>query len=201
MSENVSSGVTQLLLEWRNGDPQALDKLTPIVYDELRRLAHHYMRHERSDHVLQTTALVHEAYLRLVGEDVEWQGREHFFAIAAGLMRRILVDYARRRRAKKRGGGVEKLSLEEAAQAADPAWTIAPDTELLALDIALERLAAFDPRKSRIVELRFFGGLTIEEAGRVLGISHATVERDLKMAKAWLSQAMDASGKAADRAP
>ncbi len=190
MTATGSTGVTQLLLDWRDGDATALDRLTPIVYEELRRLARHYMRRERANDVLQTTALVHEAYMRLVGEDVQWQGRDHFFAIAAGVMRRILVDYARRRRAEKRGGDANPLSLDEARDAADPAWKIEPDLELMALDDALTRLAGFDERKSHIVELRFFGGLTIDETAHVLGVSHATVERDFKMAKAWLAQAM-----------
>ena len=181
-------GVTRLLVEWRNGDPEALDRLTPIVYDELRRLARRYMRREARSDVLQTTALVHEAYLRLVGEDVAWEGRSHFFAVAAKLMRRILVDFARRRQAQKRGKG-EVLSLEEVERRL-PGIHDGPDVELLALDAALRRLAEFDDRKSRILELRFFGGLTIEETGRALQISHATVERDFRLAKAWLSDAL-----------
>ncbi len=182
------AGVTRLLLDWRAGDQDALGKLTPIVYQELRRLAHNYMRQEPTDHLLQTTALVHEAYMRLVGEDINWEGREHFFAIAANQMRRILVDYARRRRAQKRGGGADQLPLEEAEQKADASR--APDLELLALDRGLERLAAVDERKCRVVELRFFGGMTIDETAAVLGLSHATVERELKMARAWLGREM-----------
>ncbi len=181
-------GVTRLLLDWRAGDGEALGKLTPIVYQELRRLAHPYMRREPANHLLQTTALVHEAYMRLVGEDIDWEGREHFFAIAARQMRRILVDYARRHRAQKRGGGAAAMPLEEAEQEADAA--LAPDLELLALDRGLERLAAVDERKCRVVELRFFAGMTIEETARVLELSHATVERELKMARAWLSRDM-----------
>ncbi len=180
-----SSAVTQLLLEWRSGDQEALDKLTPIVYQELRQLAHSYMRNERSDHALQSTALVHEAYIRLVGMDMSWEGRGHFFAVAAQLMRRILVDFARQRSAAKRGGDQEKISLDDVEQMAPE-----PAAELVALDDALKSLASFDPRKSRIVELRFFAGMTIGETAEVLGVSHATVERDLKMAKAWLSQEM-----------
>ncbi len=182
------AGVTRLLLDWRGGDQEALGKLTPIVYQELRRLAHNYMRQEPAGHLLQTTALVHEAYLRLVGEDIDWQGREHFFAIAANQMRRILVDYARRRRAQKRGGGADELPLEEAEQKPDASR--APDLELLALDRGLERLAAIDERKCRVVELRFFGGMTIDETAAVLKLSHATVERELKMARAWLGREM-----------
>ena len=182
------AGVTRLLLDWRDGDQEALGKLTPIVYQELRRLAHNYMRQEPADHLLQTTALVHEAYMRLVGEDIHWEGREHFYAIAANQMRRILVDYARRRRAQKRGGGAGELPLEEAEQKPDASR--APDLELLALDRGLERLAVVDERKCRVVELRFFGGMTIDETAAVLGLSHATVERELKMARAWLSRDM-----------
>ncbi len=182
------AGVTRLLLEWRDGNQDALGKLTPIVYHELRRLAHSYMRREPADHVLQTTALVHEAYMRLVGEEIDWQGREHFFAIAARQMRRILVDYARQRRAKKRGGDAEQMPLREAEQQSDPA--LAPDLELLALDRGLKRLAAVDERKCRVVELRFFGGMTIDETASVLGLSHATVEREMKMARAWLAREM-----------
>ena len=186
------TGVTRLLLEWRDGDAQALDELAPIVYDELRRLARRYMRRERAGHTLQTTALVHEAYLRLVGEDVAWEGRDHFFAIAATVMRRILVEFARRRQAEKRGGGVEDVPLHEVDRSPTPATASGPDAELLALDVALEQLASIDERKSRIVELRFFGGMTIDETACVLGVSHATVERDFKMAKAWLSSTMNA---------
>lgn len=180
------AGVTRLLLDWRGGDQDALGKLTPIVYQELRRLAHNYMRQEPRGHLLQTTALVHEAYMRLVGEDIDWEGREHFFAIAANQMRRILVDYARRRRAQKRGGGADDLPLEDAEQKPDASG--APDLDLLALDRGLERLAAVDERKCRVVELRFFGGMTIDETAAVLGLSHATVERELKVARAWLSR-------------
>ncbi len=170
-------------------DPQSPVTILGNGFD-LVALARGYMRGEQVNDVLQTTALVHEAYMRLVGEDVQWQGRDHFFAIAAGMMRRILVDFARHRRAEKRGGGADPVSLDEARLAADPEWKTEPDLELMALDDALTRLAGVDERKSRIVELRFFGGLTIEETAGVLGVSHATVERDFKMAKAWLSQAM-----------
>lgn len=184
MSEPPASGVTQLLVDWRQGDRQALDKLTPIVYQELRQLARRYMRHERTGHVLQTTALVHEAYLRLIGLEMGFDGRQHFFAVAARLMRRVLVDFARQRQADKRGGGDRDLSVDEIEIAAsnDGTWN------LLALDDALRRLGELDERKSRIVELRFFSGLTIEETGEVLGVSHATVERDLRLARAWLSR-------------
>ncbi len=186
-----TTGVTQLLLKWREGDAQALEELTPIVYGELRRLARHYMRAERQGHVLQTTALVHEAYLKLVGLDMSWRGRVHFLAVAARLMRRVLVDYARERDAAKRGGGAHALTLDEARLAAGPA----PD--VVALDEALDSLARIDERKSRVIELRFFGGLTIEETAGALGVSHATVERDMKMAKAWLSRELKGGGPAA----
>jgi len=184
MSELPASGVTQLLLDWRQGDRQALDKLTPIVYQELRQLARRYMRHERTGHVLQTTALVHEAYLRLIGLEMGFDGRQHFFAVAARLMRRVLVDFARQRQADKRGGGSHDLSVDEIeiADNNDGTWN------LLALDGALRRLAKLDERKSKIIELRFFSGLTIEQTGEVLEISHATVERDLRLARAWLSR-------------
>ncbi len=182
-----TTGVTRLLLKWREGDTEALEKLTPIVYGELRRLARYYMRGERSGHVLQTTALVHEAYLKLVGLDLGWRGRVHFFAVAARLMRRVLVDYARERDAAKRGGGERALTLDEARLSGGPS----PD--VVALDEALDSLARIDERKSRVVELRFFGGLTIEETAGLLGVSHATVERDMKMAKAWLSRELQGS--------
>ena len=182
--------VTELLLQWRDGEPQALESLMPIVYDELRRLARGQMRRDSSGGgVLQTTALVHEAYLRLSGRSVDWECRDHFFAIAATVMRQVLIDDVRRRSSQKRGGQAEKVPLDEVAGGAR--LEAAPDVDLLALDRALRQLAAVDPRKSRIVELRFFGGLTIAETARVLDISHATVERDLRTAKAWLSQSLD----------
>lgn len=177
-------GITHLLLAWREGDRGAFDQLVPVVYSELRRLAHRYMVGERAGHLLQTTALVHEAYFRLVGLDRNWEGRGHFFAVAAQVMRQILVDFARRRGAGKRGGGAVAVSLDEAAVSIERA------DELIRLDDALQALAQIDERKARIVELRFFGGLTIEEAAEVLGVSHATVERDLKLARAWLQREM-----------
>jgi RNA polymerase sigma factor (TIGR02999 family) len=174
--------VTQLLLDLRSGDKEAMDKLLPLVYGELRRLAASYLRRERPDHTLQPTALVHEAYLRLVDQSrVEWQNRAHFFGIAAQIMRRLLVDHARQHRAAKRSGGAAKLSLDEALGVIDER-----STDLVALDEALEALAELDPQKSRIVELRFFGGLSIEETAEVLGISTPTVTRQWRMAKAWL---------------
>ena len=174
--------ITQLLVEWSSGREEARDKLIPLVYDELRRLADGYLRRERPDHTLQPTALVHEAYLRLVDQtNVRWQNRAHFFGIAAHLMRQILVNHALSHRAAKHGGTASKLSLDEAAGLSQER-----DVDLVALDEALARLATFDPRQSRIVELRFFGGLTVEEAAEVLEISPATVKREWNMAKAWL---------------
>ncbi len=173
--------VTQLLLDWSDGHQGALDQLMPLVYDELRRLASHYLRHERPGHTLQPTALVHEAYLRLVGEENRrWENRAHFFAIAAQLMRRILVEHARSHHAAKRGGAAPKLALAEAADLAQ-----ASGMDLVSLDEALSRLAAIDPQQSRIVELRFFGGLTVEETAEVLGVSPNTVKYEWRLAKAW----------------
>ena len=174
--------VTELLAAWSNGDEAARDKLMPLVYDELRRLAGRYLRSERPDHTLQTTALVHEAYLRLIDQrDVQWQNRAHFFAISAQLMRRILVDHARSHHAHKRGGDIRPLPIEEAAELFH-----VRDAEMLALDDALTSLEAIAPRQCRIVELRFFGGLTEKETAHVLGIAGITVKRDLRIAKAWL---------------
>jgi RNA polymerase sigma factor (TIGR02999 family) len=178
--------VTQLLLAWRNGDEAAFEQLLPLVYDELRRMARHYMRRERRDHTLQTSALVHEAYLRLLDhEGIDWQNRAHFFGLAAQAMRRVLVDYARRRNFAKRSGAAQRVMLEEAASLAEERAA-----EVVALDDALQSLAQFDPRKSRVVELRYFGGLSIEETAEVLGIAAATVVRDWNTAKAWLWQEM-----------
>lgn len=178
--------ITRLLAEWSAGDRQALEKLTPLVYDELRRLAGRYLRRERVEHTLQSTALVHEAYMKLVGQNnVRWQNRAHFFGIAAQMIRRILVDYARGRRAEKRGSGAAALSLDEAI-----AMPGGRDLDLVALDDALEGLAQIDPRQSRLVELRFFTGLTIEETAEVLQVSVATAKRDWVSAKAWLAREM-----------
>jgi RNA polymerase sigma factor (TIGR02999 family) len=177
-----SHEVTQLLIEWSNGEKAALDKLMPLIYDELRRLAHHYMSRERPGHTLQTTALVDEAYVRLVNRQcVHWQNRAHFFAIAAHLMRSILVDHARSHAYAKRGGGARKVPLDEA-------MVISQDraAEVVALDDALEQLTRIDPRQSRIVEMRFFAGLTIEETAEVLSLSPATIKREWSTAKAWL---------------
>src|SRR5580765_3129417 len=174
--------VTQLLGDWTGGDEGALEKLIPLVQPELHRLAHHYMSRERAGHTLQTTAIINEAYLQLVDNTKPvWQGRSHFIAAAAQLMRRIMVDHARERHSLKRGGGALKVTLDEAAFV-----TEARSEELLALDEALERLAAQDPRKNQIVELRYFGGLTVEETAEFLKLSHRTVEREWTMAKAWL---------------
>jgi len=177
--------VTQMLKEWSEGDTRALDKLMPLVYEELRRQASRYLRKERLNHTLQTTALIHEAYLKLIDQrNVEWQNRSHFFGIAAQAMRRILVDYARERHRAKRGGNAENLPIEEAAFIVSKEKSI----DLVALDEALTRLAKFDERQARIVELKFFSGLDIDETAEVLGVSNATVRRDWNMAKAWLHQ-------------
>jgi RNA polymerase sigma factor (TIGR02999 family) len=178
---SLPHSVTQLLLEWRRGNHQALDQLMPLVYDELRRLAQHYMRSERPDHTLQATALVNEAYLRLIDSDVSWQDRAHFFAVAARLMRRILVDHAKFHRRSKRGSGAAKVSLDDVLDV-----TVEPAADVVELDEALQSLEKLDPRKSQIVELHFFGGLGNEEVAEALNISRATVQRELKMAKAWL---------------
>ncbi len=182
-----ASDVTHLLHAWRAGDPEALERLTPLVYQELRRLAHRQMLGERGDAVLQTTALVHEGYLRLVDLELGFRDRTHFFAMASRLMRRVLVDLARERRAIKRGGDVVVLELKD-----ELVGDAKPATDLLALDQALRDLGDFDERKVRVVELRCFGGLTIDETAAVLEVSHATVERDLRLAKAWLTQRLTA---------
>jgi RNA polymerase sigma-70 factor (ECF subfamily) len=178
--------VTQLLGDWRGGDERVLEKLIPLVQPELRRLAHHYMSRERAGHTLQTTALLDEAYLLLADPSKpSWENRTHFFAAAAQLMRRIMVDHARERQALKRGGDALKVTLDEAALV-----TKRRSEELLALDEALERLSAQDPRKSQIVELRYFGGLKVEEVAQFLKLSRRTVEREWNMAKAWLYRAL-----------
>jgi len=178
--------VTELLAAWSDGDPAARDELMTLVYQELHRLAHHYMKLEATGHTLQTSALVNEAFLRLIDQrNVHWKNRTHFFGIAAQMMRRILVDYARNRRYAKRGGGTRALSLDEALIMSDERGA-----EVVALDAALERLAEIDPRKSQMVELRFFGGLSIEETAEVLAVSPGTVMRDWTIAKAWLRREM-----------
>jgi RNA polymerase sigma factor (TIGR02999 family) len=182
--------ITELLAEWRDGNQSALDELYPLVYNELHRLARRYMSRERKGHTLQTTALINEAYVRLVDQkNVQWANRSHFFAISAQIMRRILIDHARRHAYAKRGGGAQQVSLEEAA-------TVAPDLglELIRLDEALNTLAEMDPRRSQVVEMRYFGGLNNEEIAGVLNISENTVTRDWNMARAWLYQQLTGSG-------
>ena len=177
-----SPDVTALLMELTNGNREAASELMPIVYDELRKLAGRYMRRERTDHTLQATALVHEAYLKLVQQqEANWQSRAHFFGIAAQVMRHILIDHARGHTSEKRGGGKRPVPLEEAL-----IFTPEKSLELLRLDESLQRLAELDPRQGRVVELRFFGGLTVEETADVLGVSPKTVKREWSMAKAWL---------------
>jgi RNA polymerase sigma factor (TIGR02999 family) len=186
MTSSPPNDVTQMLIDWSSGDKAALDKLIPIIYQELRSLARHYMSHERPGHTLQTTALVNEAYLRLIGQrDVKWQNRAHFFGVAAQMMRRILVDHARSINCGKRGSGALKVSLEEVALLSEERAE-----EVLMLHEALTSLEALDPRKSRIVELRYFGGLTVEEVAEILGTSPVTVMRDWRAAKAWLYRAI-----------
>lgn len=187
MTPATTHDVTQLLLAWRNGDAQALAQLTPLVYDELRRLAAGYLRRERADHTLQATALVNEAYLQLINQQqvakVDWQSRAHFMGIAARLMRQILVDHARTHAAAKRGQGLAALPLEEALELPGQR---APN--VIALDDALHDLAKLDERKGRIIELRYFGGLSMDEIAEVTGLSVATLRRDLRLAEAWLGR-------------
>ena len=186
MATSSPHQVTQFLLDWRNGDQEALEKLTPLLYGELRRLAESYLRRERPNHTLQATALVNEAFLQLLGnQPVDWQNRAHFFGIAARLMRQILVDHARAHAAGKRGSGQDALPLDDAIEV--PGGRAA---DVVALDDALRDLAAFDARKSRVIEVRYFGGLSIEETAEVVGVSVATVRRELRMAEAWLYQQM-----------
>ncbi len=182
--------MTGLLLAWRAGDASALERLIPLVHAELRRIAHRFMRKERAGHSLQTSALVNEAYLRLIdAHNVDWQNRAHFFAISASLMRRILVDFARARQKLKRGGQAQQVSLDEALIV-----TQAHGTDLVALDDALTALSQLDPRQSKVVELRFFGGLTEEETAEVLGVTSRTVRTDWSMAKVWLLRELSKSG-------
>jgi RNA polymerase sigma-70 factor, ECF subfamily len=189
MSSSSPPTITQLLVAWNQGDQTALDQLTPLVYRELRRLAHGYLAGERQGHVLQTTALVNEAFVRLIDwQQVEWQNRAHFFGVAATLMRYILVQFAREQQAAKRGGAAIQISLSEVA---DVSTRNNPD--LVALDDALNALEKLDPRQARTVELRFFGGLSLEEAAEVLHVSLSTVRRDWRMAQAWLHQQLSAS--------
>jgi len=182
MTTDSRKEVSLLLLAWSHGDQEALDKLLPLVYQEMHRLAHRYMSRERAGNTLQTTALVHEAYVRLVdGQGVQWENRAHFFAVAAKTMRRILVDLARARRNLKCGGGIQQVSFDGVSLASPE-----PSADMLALDEALVRLAALNPRQSQVVELRYFGGLTEEEVGEVIKTSPRTVRSDWRLAKAWL---------------
>ena len=183
---STSRDVTALLRAWGNGDESALEHLTPLVYDQLHRIARHHMAREHDGHTLQTTELIHEVYLRLVDvRGVQWQDRAHFFAVSAQLMRRILIDFARSRDSLKRGGGTPKISLDEA-----PSVCNDPDADIVALDTALKALAALDERASKVVELKFFGGLNNEETAEVLRVSTQTVLRDWKFAKVWLLREM-----------
>jgi RNA polymerase sigma factor (TIGR02999 family) len=181
LQDSPSQNVSQLLRDWSNGNDSALQHLMPLIDQELRLLAHRFMRRENPGHTLQTTALVNEAYLRLVGQRVEWKNRSHFFGIAASLMRRILVDHARAQLKIKRGGGAHHVALDEALTIANERGD-----DLIALDEALNKLTGFDQRKSKVVELRFFGGLSVEETAEVLEVSPVTVMREWSMAKAWL---------------
>lgn len=184
MSEPAAREITQLLKAWGEGDPSALDQLAPLVYAELHRLARGYMRGEREGHLLQTTALINEAWVRLIDwQDARWQNRAHFFGVAAQMMRRILVDFARERGASKRGGSAQQVVLEEAVLV-----SANRSADIIALDEALNTLADFDARKSRIVEMRFFGGLDVEETAAVLKLSSRTVKREWNLARAWLYQ-------------
>jgi RNA polymerase sigma factor (TIGR02999 family) len=190
MASISSPGVTELLLDWQQGDESALERLTPLVYDELRCIAHAYMQRERNGHTLETAALVNEAYLRLAGQqDVEWQSRKHFFAAIAQVMRHILVDHARRRHYAKYGGELQQVELEEAALMSHQRAA-----ELVALDEALAELTKLDERKGRVVELRYFGGLSLEETAELLEVSPVTVRRDWRVAKAWIFRRMKAEG-------
>jgi RNA polymerase sigma factor (TIGR02999 family) len=182
MTEQRAEDVTQLLIELSQGNRVKVDLLLPLIYDELRSLATNYLRRERADHTLQATALVHEAYLRLIDQTrVNWQNRAHFFGVAAQLMRRLLVDYARKHNAEKRGADFQKLTLDENIEKA-----VERSEEIIELDRALEALAAIDEQKARIVELRYFGGLTVEETAEVMGVTPITIKRHWRMARAWL---------------
>lgn len=190
--EPYSQEVTRLLLAWRQGKQDALDELIPVVYKELRQQAHRYLRREQKGYSLQTTALINEAYLRLLDcKKISWKNRAHFFAVTAQMMRHILVDYARSRRSQKRGGGLEKTTLDE-----NLTFSIARNSDLVALDDALNGLASIDERRSRVVELRFFGGLSVEETAEVLGVCTDTVVRDWRLAKVWLAREIKKSAEA-----
>jgi RNA polymerase sigma-70 factor (ECF subfamily) len=186
-----SHQVTRLLVDWRNGDQGALEQLIPLVHEELRRVARRHMAHERAGHTLQATALVNEAYVRLIDiRQVNWQDRTHFFAMSSRLMRRILVDFARSKGSQKRGAGAHKVSLDEAL-----IISTEPGADLVALDDALDALAVFDARKAQVVEMRFFGGLSVEETAEALNVSVDTVMRDWKLAKAWLLRELSGSSR------
>jgi RNA polymerase sigma-70 factor, ECF subfamily len=190
MVMTAHSQVTELLNDWQSGDRTALEKLTPVIYDELKRIAHRYVQRERNGHTLQTTALVNEAYLRLAAQkEIAWENRAHFFAVSAQVMRHILIDYARRRRYAKHGGELQQVPLEEATLMSEQRAA-----ELIALDEALDELKQLDRRKSSVVELRYFGGLSLEEAADVLDVSVMTVRRDWRAAKAWLFRRMTGAG-------
>ena len=189
----IQGDVTQLLVQWKGGDRESLDRLIPLVYKELRLIAQRFLRQENPGHTLQSTALVHEAYLRLIDQSrTNWQNRAHFFGVAATIIRNILVDHARARQAIKRGGAMPTLTLDEAV-----AQPRKKDLELIAVDDALLNLSHFDPQQSRIVELRFFGGLSIQETSEVLGISESTVKRDWILAKTWIGRALSGSERRA----
>jgi RNA polymerase sigma factor (TIGR02999 family) len=194
MSSPTPTDVSQLLIDWSHGDREALSRLMPLVYDELRRLAGSYLRRERPDHTLQPTALVHEAFIKLVGQELSLQNRAHFFGVAAQVMRCILVDHARGHETAKRGGGAQRFTLEEVMDT-----PLESQVDLLALDDALNDLARLDPQQARIVELRYFGGLTIEETAEVLGISPATVKREWRLARTWLHRQISSGQKTVDR--
>lgn len=188
--EDAAASVTMLLHRWKDGDANALEELTPIVYQELLRIARRQLRAERSDHTLAPTALVHEAWMRMLNQDrADWRDRTHFYALASRFMRRILVDYSRSHRAQKRGGAMMKVSLDDGLEVGRQ-----PDASVIALDDALTALASFDERKAKVIELRFFGGLTIEEIAEHLSVSVATVGRELRMAQAWLHREMSRTG-------
>jgi len=192
MMDDPGTDITQLLLEWSHGNHEVLDQLTSAIYKELRARARAYLQRERSDHTLQPTALIHETYLRLINQNVpEWQSRVHFFAVASHVMRQVLVDHARKKNAARRGSGSRKISLEDAGLISN-----SRSIDLLALDEALRELSAFDERKSRIIEMRYFGGCTIEETAEALGVAPITVLRESRLAEAWLRRALTGSAGA-----
>lgn len=190
MKMQVPANFTQLLTEWRSGHPQALDRLTPLIYDELRRLARGYMRAERGSHTLQATAVVHEAFLRLIQANVDLQDRGHFFALASRLMRRVLVDHAKSRSRLKRNAGMRDLAGEDAEQIG-----VSVQVDVIALDDALESLLQLEPRLAQVIELHYFGGMTYDEIASAVGASAATVHRDIRLAKAWLLSEIGGAGK------